>query len=309
MSGDNEEIVIDQGDVVEVEKEPEIQVVSDDDNGSRPDPAAQRPAVDPTAAIEELNRRLHEERQARAQAEQYAREASFRASQAVNEVEDTHQHLVANAIDSVRQNQESLKANLRESMSIGDYDRAAELQETMSMNSAKLIQLEQGLQDMKSRPRTEPVRPVAPPQNRGPDIDTLIQQVTPLSAQWLQSNRDNLREPRSFRVMARAHEDAIDHGIIPESNEYFRFVESRLGISDNQRDPYNNSDASMSSASSPVQRRQSPPAAPVSRQASSSSPRTHVVKLTPAQREAASISGLTEKEYAQYMLKERNRNN
>jgi len=309
MSGENEEIIIDQGDAVEVEKEPEIQVVSDDDTGSRADQAAQRPAVDPTAAIEELNRRLHEERQARAQAEQYAREAAFRASQAANEVDDTHQHLVANAIDSVRQNQESLKANLRESMSIGDYDRAAELQEVMSMNAAKLIQLEQGLQDMKSRPRTEPARPVAPPQNRGPDVDALIQQVTPLSAQWLQNNRDSLREPRAFRVMARAHEDAIDHGIIPESNEYFRFVESRLGISDNQRNSYGQTEAAMSSASAPVQRRQSPPAAPVSRQASSSPSRTQVVRLTAAQREAASISGLTEKEYAQNMLREQNRNN
>jgi hypothetical protein len=103
--------------------------------------------------------------------------------------------------------------------------------------------------------------------------------------------------------MARAHEDAVDHGIIPESNEYFRFVESRLGISDRAQD------MSMSSAASPVQRRQSPPAAPVSRQASSSSSNTHIVKLTPAQREAASISGLTEKEYAKYWLKERNKAN
>lgn len=309
MSGENEQIVLDLGDDIKVESEPEIQVVSDDEPEIQASTATQRPSIDPTAAIEELNRRLHEERQARSQAEQYAREASYRASQAANEVEDTHQHLVANAIDSVRQNQESLKANLRESMSIGDYDRAAELQETMSMNSAKLIQLEQGLQDMKSRPRTEPVRPVAPPQNHGPDVDSLIQQVTPLSAQWLQNNRDHLREPKTFRIMARAHADAIDHGVIPESNEYFRFVESRLGISDRTQDSYGSQDASMSSASAPVQRRQSPPAAPVSRQASSSSSNTHVVKLTPAQREAASISGLTEKEYAKYWLKERNKAN
>lgn len=309
MSGENEQIVLDLGDDVKVESEPEIRVVSDDEPEIQASTTSQRPSIDPAAAIEELNRRLQEERQARSQAEQYAREASFRASQAANEVEDTHQHLVANAIDSVRQNQENLKANLRESMSIGDYDRAAELQESMSMNSAKLIQLEQGLQDMKNRPRVEPVRPVAPPQNRGPDVDALIQQVTPLSAQWLQNNRDHLREPKSFRVMARAHEDAIDHGIVPESNDYFRFVESRLGISDRGQDPYGSQEASMSAAASPVQKRYSPPAAPVSRQASSSSPRTHVVKLTPAQREAATISGLTEEEYAKNMLKERNRAN
>jgi hypothetical protein len=157
---------------------------------------------------------------------------------------------------------------------------------------------------MQARPRTEPSRPAAPAQQSGPDIDSLIQRVTPLSAQWLQSNRDHLKDSRSFRIMARAHEDAIDHGIIPESDDYFRFVENRLGIKGDSAPP----DVAMSAAAAPVQRRQSPPAAPVSRQPSNANgSRPHVVKLTPEQREAARISGVTEEEYARQMLKERNR--
>jgi hypothetical protein len=304
MPGENDQIALDLGDSVEVEKEPEVVLLAENE----PEPEPEKPvkaAVEPDAAIEELNRRLGAERQAREEAERFAREATNRANQAANEVEDTHLHLVKNAIDTVRRDQEILKANLKECWTIGDYDKAAEIQEAMSGNSAKLLQLEHGFQEMQNRPRSEPVRPAPPSQQQGPDVDDLIQRVTPLSAQWLQNNRESLKNPRSFRIMARAHEDAVDHGIVPESDDYFRFVESRLGINREAEAPV---EPAMSTAAAPVQRRQSPPAAPVSRQPSNSSGnKPHVVKLTPEQREAARISGITEEEYARQMLKERNR--
>jgi phage I-like protein len=82
-------------------------------------------------------------------------------------------------------------------------------------------------------------------------------------------------------------------------------VEGRLGISKGETAA---PEPAMSAAAAPVQRRQSPPAAPVSRQPSNSSGnKPHVVKLTPEQREAARISGVTEEEYARQMIKERNR--
>jgi hypothetical protein len=303
MSGETEQFPLDLGDKVEVEKEPEIVLLAEDEPEVEPEKPA-KAAVEPDTAIEELNRRLQAERQAREEAESRAREAAARANQAAYEVEDTHLHLVKSAIDTVKRDQDILKANLKEAWSIGDYDKAAEYQEIMSVNAAKLLQLENGFQEMQARPRTEPSRPAAPAQQSGPDIDSLIQRVTPLSAQWLQSNRDHLKDSRSFRIMARAHEDAIDHGIIPESDDYFRFVENRLGIKGDSAPP----DVAMSAAAAPVQRRQSPPAAPVSRQPSNANgSRPHVVKLTPEQREAARISGVTEEEYARQMLKERNR--
>jgi len=303
MADDNEQISLDLGEDVKVEKEPEVVLLGEDEPEPVPEkPAKKQPEVTPDAAIEELNRRLNAERQAREEAEARAREAAARANQAATEVEDTHLHLVKNAIDTVKRDQEILKANIKEAWSVGDYDKAAEYQEMMSSNSAKLLQLEHGFQEMQNRP---PVRQVAPPQPSVSPVDDLIQRVTPLSAQWLQNNRDNLRDPRAFRIMARAHEDAVDHGIIPESDDYFRFVESRLGFSKGENAP---PEVAMSAAAAPVQRRQSPPAAPVSRQPSNSSGnKPHVVKLTPEQREAARISGVTEEEYARQMIKERNR--
>ena len=195
-------------------------------------------------------------------------------------------------------------------MAIGDFDRAAEIQEAMSMNSAKLLQLEHGLNEMKNR---VPVQPVTPPPVAAHEmtVDDLIARVnTPLSKNWLMNNKQHLPDGRAIRIMSRAHEDAIDMGIIPESPEYFAMVESRLGINRQQAPAQAPAyqDSALSTASAPTQRRTSPAAAPVSRSpANSSGTRQNTIRLTPEEVEAAKISGLSPKEYWELKQKERNR--
>ena len=271
-------------------------------------PVVEAKENDVQEALEKLQKKLKKEEKLRKKAEHEAYEASVRANQASSEVENSNLTLVTTAIDTVKRDQEILKSNLRDSMSIGDYDKAAEIQEAMSMNSAKLLQLEQGFQEMKNRPKIEPV---APPQRAGDMIDEIASRVTPLSAKWIKQNRDHLEDPRAIRMMGRAHEDAVDMGIRPESDEYFRFVENRLGIGKEdtrqQQEPSYDNDSPLSEAASSSTRRQSPPAAPVSRTGSAPGTRPNVVRLTPAQAEAAKISGLSEVEYYKLMIQERNR--
>jgi hypothetical protein len=216
-----------------------------------------------------------------------------------NEASDSNLHLVSGAIDSVRRDQEILKANLRDAMAIGDYDKAADLQEQMASNITNLRQLERGFEEMKQQPRVQPQAP----QPRDLTVDTLIEQVTPRSAEWLQRNREHLPDQRSIRVMARAHEDAVDFGIAPESDAYFQFVENRLGIS-SKRNSIPEVDAVMSDASQSKQRRSSPPSAPVSRNPIDSPQRPGVIRLTPAEVEAAKISGITPLEYHENKMRE-----
>jgi hypothetical protein len=265
---------------------------------------------DVQAALEKLQKKLKKEESLRKKAEKEAYEASLRANQASSDVENSNLTLVTTAIDTVKRDQEILKSNLRDSMSVGDYDKAAEIQEVMSMNSVKLLQLEQGFHEMKSRPKPE--QPT-PPQHSGDMIDDIASRVTPLSAKWIKQNRDHLEDPRAIRMMGRAHEDAVDMGIRPESDEYFRFVENRLGIGREeprqQQEPAYDNDSPFSEAASSSTRRQSPPAAPVSRTGSAPGTRPNVVRLTPAQAEAAKISGLSEVEYYKLMVQERNRAN
>lgn len=248
-------------------------------------------------AIQKLNERLEQERSAREQAEERARMADHKVQMAYGEVSETNMHLVASAIDTVKRDQDVLKRQLRDAMASGNYDKAADYQSAMTVNFTKLNQLEAGYEEMRNTPR----QPVAPPPPPEITVDTLIHQVTPKSAEWLRTNREHLPDSRSIRIMARAHEDAVDHGLIPESDGYFQFVENRLGINADDRKT-SRSDDSMSYSARPTQKRSSPPSAPVSRSVGGSN-RPGVVTLTSAEVEAARISGITPQEYYRNKIK------
>jgi hypothetical protein len=316
MSGKEEQMEIDLGldEAVEpsekkaaANEEPEVVI----EEQSQAEEAPEAPVMAAEDGIDELKRRLEAEKMARLEAEKRARDAAKQAERANSEVHDAQVSLVQTAFDSLKRDQDVLKNALKESMSIGDYDRAAEIQEAMSMNSAKLLQLEHGLNEMKNR---VPVQPVAPPPRAAHEmtVDDLIARVnTPLSKNWLINNRHNLPDGRAIRIMARAHEDAIDMGIVPESPEYFAMVESRLGIN-RQPAPQPAAPAyqepALSSASAPTQRRSSPAAAPVSRApVGSNGSRPNAMRLTAEEVEAAKISGLSPREYWELKQKERNR--
>lgn len=315
MSGKEEQIDMDLGDdqadatahkEPAADETPEIVVEAQSEAAQAPE----APVLGAEEGIEELKRRLEAEKMARLEAEKRARDAAKQAEKANVQVHEAQINVVQTAFDGLKRDQDILKNALKESMAIGDFDRAAEIQEAMSMNSAKLLQLEHGLNDMKnSGPRVQ-----QPPQQQGAPgmtVDDLISRVnTPLSKNWLINNRDSLQDVRSIRIMARAHEDAIDMGIVPESPEYFAMVESRLGINRQPAPPpapaYQES--AMSAASAPTQRRSSPAAAPVSRSpVGTNGSRPNAIRLTPEEVEAAKISGISPREYWELKQKERNR--
>jgi hypothetical protein len=297
MSDTNDVVDIDLGDVPEAER---VEVVP-----AGVEVVEKKAPRSVESALDKLNKRLEEERQARLSAENRAMAAEQKVHAAYGEVSDTNIHLVASAIDSVKRDQEILKAHLRDAMAVGDFDRAADLQAAMASNFTKLNQLESGFEEMKNAPR--PAAPPAPQPSGDGMVDDLIGRVTPRSAEWLRQNKAHLPDARAIRIMARAHEDAVDYGMIPESDDYFRFVEDRLGINGKQSAP-ERSDA-MSDSAKVVQKRSSPPSAPVSRQPAGSPPRSGVVQLTREEVEAARISGITPQEYYMNKIRDKSRLN
>lgn len=245
--------------------------------------------IAPEEGIADLKRQLDAERAARAEAERRAQEAAQQVHMARNEVEDTNLHLVKNAIDTVQRNNNLLKMEYRDAMQVGDFDRAAEVQQTMSSNAAKLLQLENGKRAMEEKPK-------APPPQVSDPVEALAAQVTPASANWLRQNKQHLGSENAIRRMFRAHEDAIDEGITADTPDYFGFIEDRLRISKPVRiDPVVDP---MAESARVTQRRSAPAAAPVSRSGAAPGSNPTVVRLSPAEREMASMMGMTEKEYA-----------
>jgi hypothetical protein len=290
MSDKDDQIEVEVDDPVVSEKEQEIKVVTDDEGAVDNNP----PIISAEDGIKELRRRLEAEHNARLEAEHYAKYAREQASRAYEEVGETQFHLVSNALDTVKRDGDFLKAQLRDAMNIGDHDRAAEIQEAMSANAIRLNQLEVGKRDMETRPRQPAFNPPPPPPPRPVHQDPLeqiAQAVSPRSASWIRANKDSLGNERALREMFRAHESAVDHGYAPDSDAYFQFVENRMGISDNNS-------SRQQSSSAPIQRKASPPAAPVSRSGNGTGSRPNVVRLSSEQQEMAKNLGMTNAEYA-----------
>ena len=252
---------------------------------------AKKPEIDPDAAINELNRRLEQEREARMRAEHQARLAAAQAERAQVEVADTNYHLVESAIETLKREKQLVKQQLADAHAQQDFDRIAELQDELAKHNADLSDLRRGQKAMKTEPRSSenviPAQPIAPPQ--GALIDQIAASVTPRSAAWLNANRDQLNDDRTIKKMFRAHEDAVDDGIQPDSDEYFQYIENRLGMS------------GANESAAPA-RRSAPPAAPVSRGSNGMGSRPNVVRLTAEQREMAQMMGMTDQEYARNLL-------
>lgn len=278
---------------IEVELPPEDQKADDVlvDPTEPPAKRQKKADIDPQQAFDELQRRLEQEKQARFEAEQRARLAAAQAERAQVEVADTNYHLVESAIETLKREKQIVKQELVAAHAQQDFERIAELQDQLSKHNADLNALKSGKKAMKKEgPPVQnqiPVQQYAPPQ--GELIDQIAAAVTPRSAAWINANRDSLNNQKSINKMFRAHEDAVDDGIQPDSDEYFRYIESRLGFSGSD-------DAPQST------RRASPPAAPVSRGGNGTGSRPNVVRLTPEMREMAQLMGMTEQEYAKNLL-------
>ena len=183
-------------------------------------------------------------------------------------------------------------------MENNDYDAAAEAQEGMSNMSARLLQLENGKSALEARPREAIEQPRRDP------VEAFASQLSPRSANWVRNNPQCVTDPRLNQKMIAAHSLAMADGYEADSDDYFNFVETTLGM--RKRAEAAPEEEVMSTAASSTQRRSSPPAAPVSRSNNTSGTRPEVVRLTALQRETAQFSGMSNEEYAKQVLKIRN---
>lgn len=278
------------------EENPDIEVRIEDDKPEKKKKEANEKVVAPEEGINELKRKLEAEKRRAEEAERRVLQANQQVNKAYAETVESKYDLVVSALETVKTRGEQLKNAYSESMAVGDYNKAAEIQQAMAETAHQLAELRRGEKAMKEQIKAteaQQVRPVDPPAD---PVEQMAQSVSPRSASWLRENKDVLRNDRAVRKMFRAHEDAVEDGIEPDTDEYFSFIEQRLGIHQQaESDP-----GPMSAAAAPAPRRSvSPPAAPVSR---GNGTRPGVVRLTRDEAETAKLLGMTEKEYAKNKL-------
>lgn len=241
--------------------------------------------------IEELRAQLEAERAARREAERRAHEAQRQAHAAQNDKEDTDIQLVANAIDTLERDTELLKQSLQYAMQTGDHARQVDIQESISDNKAKLLQLNNGLEAMKSKPKTPP-----PPVHSDP-VEAFASRLSSRSAEWVRAHPEFVRDPAKNRKMIAAHELAMADGIAPDTDEYFSAIEETLRVKPQAK--VVEEDAMDQSAKVTQRRDAAPAAAPVSR---GNSTRSNVVRLSAAEREMADMMGMKPEDYAKHKV-------
>jgi hypothetical protein len=174
------------------------------------------------------------EREARLRAEQYAQQQLQQVHSAQNEVQDSNLRVITNAIASTEQQAAVAEQSLADALAAGDYAAAAKAQRALAQAEAHLLQLENGKARLEeSLNQTQEGRVEAPqipnfaPQVPKDPVEIYAERLTPKSASWLRSHPEVVdRIPR----LTRAHEDALEDGLVAESPEYFSFIEQRLGI-------------------------------------------------------------------------------
>lgn len=285
------EIVLDEQKTPEqVSNEPEVVVVSDET------PPTDSP--DPMLALKEMEKKLEREKKKAQKLEREREQAERSAHQARQEAGESRKHVMMAALTQTRMDAERLQNEFADAMAINDYAQVAKIQSEISQNTMRMSQFEAELESMK---RQEPMQ-----QQSGSQLDQIIKAVSPESARWLKQNREHLDDDRAIRKMFRAHEDAVEDGIKPDSDEYFEYIEKRLGLIEEQPKPRQSNrrqveesdDEPTSAAAKPSTRSVSPPPAPVERYGN----RPTVVRLSSTEIEMAKMMGMTDKEYAAHKL-------
>jgi len=274
------------------------------------------PEISPQEGINELKRRLIEEQNARVEAERRMQAAYQQAQRAKVDVTEAQYHQVVSALETIEGRGKALEAAYAEASSVGDYEKLAQINRAMVVNQDQMERLRAGekaireqMEVERASPNAQPVQPMPSAPRVDDVIEDMASKVTPRSAAWLRSAKDHLRDEKSIRKMFNAHEAAILDGVTPDSDEYFEFIEQRLGMrkvapaAPPPADEEDNSALSAAAAPAPARKPSPPPAAPVSRGSS----RPGTVRLSAAEAQTARDLGMSPEEYArnkQALIKE-----
>lgn len=221
---------------VESKKEPEVS------EGRNADVDEREIALKNLKAQYEYQKKLAEaEREARMRAEQYAMQQAQNVQYAQNEVQDSNLRIITNAIAATEQQAQAAERAYADAMAAGDYEAAAKAQRVIAQAESHLLQLENGkarLEEELSQPtegRVEAPRvPNFAPQVPRDPVEVYAERLTPKSAAWLRNHPEVVdRIPR----LSRAHEDALEDGLVAESPEYFSYIEQRLGLQSQEEAP------------------------------------------------------------------------
>ena len=211
---------------------------------------------------------------------------------------------VLNAISASNADVERAEQVLQQAGESQDWAAIAKAQAVIGRASARLVQLEDGkavLEARAEKAKKEAANPTQPQAQTGDPVENhinSIQGLLPAQRDWLKNHRELMTDPRKNTRLQNAHLDAEDAGIRAGSEDYFKFLEERLGYrkaESNEDDDGEDNTARAAAVSAPPSR--DVPSA------GSGRPSPTRVTLTAEERAHAAASGISEIDYARNKLK------
>jgi hypothetical protein len=274
------------------------------------------PEPDPEPAEDDVNvlkKQLEDFNKAQDLSKRQLAEANARADAAQRQARERDQELtversrtaqvgydaVLSRIAAAQAETDKAQSDLETSLAAQDYRSVAEAQRRLSMATTVLVRSEDEKAAWEQH-RDQVVRTAPQTSGSNDPIDTMSS-LSNRQRDWLKQHRDAFDNPSKNARLGAAHWDAVEAGHAQDSDGYFQVLEERLGY---RRVAANPAPSNESTYRSP------PVSAPVSRSTPSPStgrPTSTRVELSPAQREAARISGVDEFTYAKGVIELENR--
>lgn len=264
----------------------EIDAAGKDDAGSGDDPSQD----------DEIRKQL-EAAQKRAEAAERERDEIRRAAdedkrKAAAEQSDSRLQTISSAMDATDAKIKDAKARVRAAREAGDIDAEEAAADELYDLKIRHSRLNEGKMALEQRIEQEKEAPRQP--SRDDEMAKWKATLSHDARRWVDDHPDAVSTPQKAQRLGLAHQAAIEfEGLTQDSPEYFEYINKRMGYAD---DP------------APQQRQQraaaSAPAAPVSRSSVSTQTgrQTNKMTLTPAEREAADLSGISYADYAKNKL-------
>lgn len=236
-----------------------------------------------------------------AEKDRIIQETFRRAQAAEQEVHSVRKDQVGTIIDSLTKDKEAARRDYKLAMEAGDFDKAADAQDRLSLANARIVEAERGKMALESEPAANG-RSLAQPVYAD-EVEKVARSMTSQrSADWIRAHPEHVVNGAVSQEALRAHSAAIGEAIEPDTDEYFSFLERRLGT---RRAPQ------QERQTAPRESARTSTSAPVSRDPiQSSGERPGVIKLTGDEVKAAmeTIAPLYPNESRQQILQRYARN-
>lgn len=255
---------------------------------------AEEPVVDPVADLKNQLATMSAERVAATQEAERVRQELARSEEAKAKAEtalgESNVSVIDNALAAAQSEADGFQREQQGAFEAGDFAKAADFGRKMAKAEARVAQLESGKADLEYRAKAEAAKPKVEPkaeQRSSDPFEATLSGLTQRTAKWMRdqktAGRDYITDKKLSAQAASAHYAALAEGLSVDTDPYFEFCETRLGLR-KAAEP-----EPAPKANGGAQRTTTMPAAPVTRESSPSGGQLSATKvvLTPGEQRAA----------------------